>query len=142
MDVSKFCIYVGGALSLCMVLFHSRFYKLFDWKKEFENVSLKNRRIFYTIHMALLLLFLIFAFLSFVFVNELSQPTGIALGVTLAYSVFWLWRTIWQKTFCSRTRRAMSWPYCEPKSKIRMRSVLVISLRAPSTAWSPPRQRP
>src|SRR3712207_4717682 len=33
------------------------------------------------------------------------------------------WRTIWQKTFCSRTRRAMSWPYCEPKSKIRMRSV-------------------
>src|SRR5436309_1954873 len=32
------------------------------------------------------------------------------------------WRTIWQKTFCSRTRRAMSWPYCEPKSKIRMRS--------------------
>src|SRR5437899_7036818 len=33
------------------------------------------------------------------------------------------WRTIWQKTFCSRTRRAMSWPYCEPKSKIRMRSL-------------------
>src|SRR5436190_13277916 len=32
------------------------------------------------------------------------------------------WRTSWQKTFCSRTRRAMSWPYCEPKSKIRMRS--------------------
>src|SRR5207248_10254984 len=32
------------------------------------------------------------------------------------------WRTIWQKTFWSRTRRAMSWPYCEPKSKIRMRS--------------------
>ncbi len=25
-------------------------------------------------------------------------------------------RTIWQKTFCSRTRRAMSWPYCEAKS--------------------------
>ena len=33
------------------------------------------------------------------------------------------WRTIWQKTFCSRTRRAMSWAYCEPKSKIRTRSV-------------------
>src|SRR5215831_4605752 len=33
------------------------------------------------------------------------------------------WRTSWQKTFCSRTRRAMSWPYCAPKSKTRMRSV-------------------
>src|SRR5205823_14807523 len=33
------------------------------------------------------------------------------------------WRAIWQKTFCSRTRRAMSWPYCEPKSKISTRSL-------------------
>src|SRR5437773_5020359 len=32
------------------------------------------------------------------------------------------WRTIWQKTFCSRTRRAISWPYWAPKSKIKMRS--------------------
>src|SRR6266849_2900443 len=34
-----------------------------------------------------------------------------------------LCRTIWQKTFCSRTRRAMSWPYCAPKSMIRTRSL-------------------
>src|SRR5205814_8179319 len=33
------------------------------------------------------------------------------------------WRTIWQKTFCSRTRRAMSWPYCAPKSKTRTSSL-------------------
>src|SRR5260370_37281868 len=32
------------------------------------------------------------------------------------------WRTIWQKTFCSRTRRAMSWPYCAPKSRTRTSS--------------------
>src|SRR5262249_21954529 len=31
-------------------------------------------------------------------------------------------RTTWQKTFCSRTRRAMSWPYCAPKSRIRTSS--------------------
>src|SRR5207245_9305694 len=33
------------------------------------------------------------------------------------------WRTSWQKTFCSRTRRAMSWPYCAPKSKTRTSSL-------------------
>src|SRR5262245_20467083 len=33
------------------------------------------------------------------------------------------WRTSWQKTLCSRTRRAISWPYCAPKSKIRTRSL-------------------
>src|SRR5947209_5941267 len=33
------------------------------------------------------------------------------------------WRTNWQKTFRSRTRRAMSWPYCAPKSNTRTRSL-------------------
>src|SRR5437764_11250119 len=33
------------------------------------------------------------------------------------------WRTSWQKTFCSRTRRAMSWAYWAPKSRTRMRSL-------------------
>ena len=34
-------------------------------------------------------------------------------------------RTTWQKTFCSRTRRAMSCPNCEPKSKIRTSSLVM-----------------
>src|SRR3954471_22438519 len=33
------------------------------------------------------------------------------------------WRTTWQKTLSSRTRRAISWAYCEPKSKTRTRSL-------------------
>src|SRR2546423_14476098 len=33
------------------------------------------------------------------------------------------WRTIWQKTFRSRTRRAISWAYWDPKSKIRTSSL-------------------
>src|SRR5262245_53796144 len=47
------------------------------------------------------------------------RPRGFSSATRLAGRS---WRTIWQKTFCSRTRRAISWPYCEPKSKIRMRS--------------------
>ena len=96
MIISKICIVSGGILSLLMVIFHSRFYKLFDWGKEFKNMSLKNQRIFYTIHIALLLLFLAFSVLSFVYIDELSQATGLTLGVICAYSLFWLWRTIWQ----------------------------------------------
>ena len=96
MTISKICIVAGGILSLFMVFFHSRFYKLFDWGKEFENMSLKNQRIFYTIHIALLLLFLVFSTLSFAYVDELSQASGLAFGVTCAYSLFWLWRAIWQ----------------------------------------------
>src|SRR5260370_37808036 len=32
-------------------------------------------------------------------------------------------RTSWQNTFCSRTRRAISWAYWAPKSRIRTRSL-------------------
>src|SRR5262245_26514538 len=48
------------------------------------------------------------------------RPRGFSSATRLAGRS---WRTIWQKTFCSRTRRAISCPYCEPKSKIRMRSL-------------------
>ena len=96
MLVSKISIITGGILSLFMVGFHTQFYKMFDWKKEFDVISLKNQRIFYTIHMALLLLFLMCGVLSFVYLHELSKTQGLALGFTLTYSLFWLWRTIWQ----------------------------------------------
>lgn len=94
--ISKVCIITGGILSLLMVVFHTRFYKLFQWKEEFEKITLRNQRIFYTIHIALLLLFLVFALLSFIYTEELSQASGLALGITAGYSLFWLWRTIWQ----------------------------------------------
>ena len=46
------------------------------------------------------------------------------------------WRTIWQKTFCSRTRRAMSWAYCEPKSKTSTRSSEIRVVSAAAAAES------
>ena len=99
MVLAKICIIIGGILSLFMTVFHSRFYKLFYWRQEFKKISLPNQRILYTIHIALLLLFLVFAVLSFVYVDELSQSKGLALGITGLYSFFWLWRTIWQVAY-------------------------------------------
>ena len=57
MILTKVCIIAGGVLSLVMMVFHIRFYVMFNWKDEFANISLKNQKIFYTIHIALLLLF-------------------------------------------------------------------------------------
>ncbi len=96
MFISKICIMIGGILSLLMALFHTKFYKLFNWKKDFEKISNANQKIFYTIHLALLLLFLVFSFISFAYTTELSQCSGLACGITISYSLFWLWRTIWQ----------------------------------------------
>lgn len=94
--ISKICVIIGGFFSLLIVIFHSQFYKLFNWKEDFEKISSRNQRIFYTIHVALYLLFIIFTILSFVYINELSQCKGLAFGIMTGYSLFWLWRTVWQ----------------------------------------------
>ncbi len=96
MNIAKICIVSGGILSLFMAFFHSRFYKLFEWQKDFEKISFRNQKIFYTIHIALFLLFVVFAFISLAYTTELSQCNGLAGGIVLAYALFWLWRTVWQ----------------------------------------------
>lgn len=96
MTIAQICIIIGGLLSLSMAVFHSRFYRMFLWRREFKKLSLSNQRIIYTIHIALLLFFVVFALLSFVYSDELSQGEGLVLGITGLYALFWLWRTIWQ----------------------------------------------
>jgi hypothetical protein len=99
MNISEFSILVGGILSFALVIFHTRFYVLFGWKDDFEKVQRKNKNILYTIHMALILLFVIFTIISFVYMKELAAASGLAFGICLLYSLFWLWRAIWQVAY-------------------------------------------
>ena len=96
MNIAKICIGIGGSLSLLMTLFHTRFYRLFQWKIAFNKMDPVNKKVLYTVHVALLLLFLLFSFISFIFMDELSNCEGLAFGIVLAYALFWLWRAIWQ----------------------------------------------
>jgi hypothetical protein len=93
------CIYVGGVLSLLMAFFHTRFYKMFNWKTEFEKLSLANSRILYTIHIALLLIFIVIGVISIIYAKELSHSIGLSVGLNFLLSIFWLWRFIWQLTY-------------------------------------------
>lgn len=99
-------IITGGVLSLMMAWFHRGFYVLFGWRREFEKITPLNGKILYTIHVALGLLLLGFALVSFVYWRELARGEGLAAGVTLFYSLFWLWRTVWQLTYFRRPRSA------------------------------------
>lgn len=96
MRSNELCILTGGTLSFFMVIFHCFFYRLFDWKLELNKIQLANHRIFMSIHVALILLFVIFAFLSFCYFREMANCNGIAFGLVICCSIFWLWRTIWQ----------------------------------------------
>jgi len=97
--LAKAMVIAGGILTLGMALFHVTFPKLFDWKSDYAKIGAVRSRIPYTIHVALLLLFVGVGLLSLVYVNELSAPTGVGSGLMVVLALFWLWRTVWQVTY-------------------------------------------
>ena len=97
-----FSIYTGGILTLLLAILHSQYYRLFDWKKNFESISPLNSRIFYTIHMALLLLLVGIGLFTLIYSAELSNGRGLAFGFNGMISLFWLWRFVWQLVYFRR----------------------------------------
>ena len=97
-------IYTGGILTLLMAIFHTRFYRLFLWGADFAKITDRNRRILYTIHIALLLLFFISGVISIAYARELAGAKGLARGILLGYAVFWFWRAVWQPVYFRPSR--------------------------------------
>jgi hypothetical protein len=91
-------IVTGGALSFGLFAGHTAFHRLFGWGPELARLSERNRRILYTIHVALYLLFLHFAFVSLAYPGELTRP-GLGGALAAAYAVFWVWRLVWQVVY-------------------------------------------
>jgi hypothetical protein len=86
----------GGVLTLVLIIFHIMFYWIFKWKDDFANISELSARVFFTIHIALILFFAIFCVISFVYADDLARATGLAGVVTAGYALLWLWRLLWQ----------------------------------------------
>ena len=89
-------IILAGVLCLVMAILHTRFPKMFGWIDDFQRIQLANKRIFYTIHIALLLIFTISGLLTLLFYKELCNPDNLATALLVSFSAFWVWRMIWQ----------------------------------------------
>jgi len=87
---------LGAALTLLLAVFHTRFHRMFGWAEGFSGISAANRRIVYTVHVALYLLLFMLGGLSLVYARELAAAEGLALGFDLLCAVFWAWRFVWQ----------------------------------------------
>ncbi len=101
-------IYIGGVLSLFMAVFHTQFYRLFKWKFDLRKVSEINKKVIFTVNIALYLLFFGFALLSFFYTNELAASTGMACFLNAVYAAFWLWRTVWQFAYFTPKKNSRS----------------------------------
>ena len=93
------CIYFGGLLTLVVAFYHTQLYSKLNWSEDFEKIDPINARVLYTINIALTILFASIGFISLIYAKELSQATGVAFGLCTFYSLFWVWRFIWQITY-------------------------------------------
>ena len=96
MIVNNICIITGGFLTLIMGIFHCFYKKIFEWEKDFQKISIRNKRIFFTIHLALIGFFIIIFILSLFFFNELNNKSSFSKSFLLLLSLFWFIRGIWQ----------------------------------------------
>lgn len=107
--VSLVSIYAGGILTLGIAAFHTRFYKMFDWEDAFGKLNARDSRVLYTVHLALLLLFLVIGALCLVYAGELGRSIGLAFGLNVSLSAFWAWRLVWQFT-CFKSAKGRKKP--------------------------------
>jgi hypothetical protein len=94
--MSQLAIKFGGVLSALTGIAHCFYYRGFRWEKEFNNVTTLNAKVFYTIHIFLIPLFFLYAYISWMHTYELSGGSALGITLTLFYAFFWLLRTIWQ----------------------------------------------
>jgi hypothetical protein len=103
--MSLIAVYVVGVLTLIAALYHTRLYKRLNWAEEFEKIEISNRKILYTIHIALTILFFILAIFTLVYATELSKSTGLALGFNLSLACFWIWRRVWGAIYLGNNKK-------------------------------------
>jgi hypothetical protein len=110
----------GGVLSILMAIFHFKFPQILDWKSEFAKIGPAKGKIHYTINLALILIFTGIGLLSIVYAHELAHPAGVGFGLIVLFSLFWLWRTIWQVVYFRLPKGA------KPKSFVVMHYILIV----------------
>lgn len=91
-------ILLCGIYALCFAIFHSQFWKLFDWKNDLKLLTHTNRTILHISNICLIYFFLFVALICFIYPQELLT-TSIGNFFLGGMSVFWLIRTIQQFIF-------------------------------------------
>ncbi|NNE99989.1 MAG: hypothetical protein HKN25_13290 [Pyrinomonadaceae bacterium] len=94
----KTLIIIGGFLWLSFFVFHVFFWKLFDWKKDLEKLTPVNKAIMQVLNLCLMLVFLVFAYVSIFHAGELLT-SSLGISVLAGMVLFGVFRTIEQLVF-------------------------------------------
>lgn len=91
-------ILLGGFYNLAFAVFHLLFWKIFKWNKELKRMNYVNGNILQILNLSLTFVFIIFAYISLLYTNELiSTQLGKVLLKLIAF--FWFFRALQQIYF-------------------------------------------
>lgn len=94
-------ILLCGLYSLGFAVFHTQFWRLFDWKHELLKLSPANKAIMQIFNTRLIYLFLFVAAICFFFPEELAT-TPLGHFFLVGMSLFWLGRMVEQFVFLKK----------------------------------------
>ena len=94
----KILIQIGGFLWLALFIFHLFFWKLFNWKRDLESLTQVNKAIMQVLNLCLMLVFLIFAYISIFHADELLAK-GLGKSMLIGMIAFGVFRAIEQVIF-------------------------------------------
>ncbi len=89
---------VGGVGHILFAAFHLSFPVIFGWDETLSALSNGNRAVMYTLHLAVVLNLLVFAYVSIFHWREL-MTTGLGRVVVLAICLLWILRTLAEVAF-------------------------------------------
>jgi hypothetical protein len=98
MNTIQILIYTCGIHSIALAIFHVLFWRLFNWKRDLQNLSFANRAIMQILNCRLIYFFLFTAFVCFFYSEELVT-TSLGKVFLGGLSLFWLGRTVEQVIF-------------------------------------------
>ena len=93
-----FLLDLCGIYNLAFAIFHLFFWKLFKWKEDFRKTSAGNRAIVQILNIRLIYIFLLMAFIYFVYPHQLIE-TELGTALLIGFLLFWVGRTIEQFVF-------------------------------------------
>lgn len=91
----KKVIFTGGFLNIFFALFHTTFWKLFEWDSELDKLSVVNSGVMQILNIQIIFYLIFTAVVCFAFPAEL-QSTKLGKGFLAGTAGFWFLRTIMQ----------------------------------------------
>ena len=96
--MNEVLVLTGGVYTLLLIVFHLLFWRIFKWPDSLKPLDRVNRSTMQVLNLSITFIFLIFAYVSLMHVDELLS-TALGKSLLALISMLWVFRAIQQLVF-------------------------------------------